>query len=169
VSAGGATARGAVGRVASAGRLVKVNVLGLPALPPGARAVSLAGGTPVSEFGSFAGGETVVGLASVDAPGAGVALGTAEGVVKRVLPEYPQNRDGVVNEWLRRGPADLSQTGWSGSFYTPRAIVDVLVARAIDHWCGVDDVEAAKDLGVSACVSKTDLAGVPSAVRAAVD
>ena len=25
--------------------------------------------------------------------GVGVALGTAEGVVKRVLPDYPQNRD----------------------------------------------------------------------------
>ncbi len=88
-----ATARGTVGLVTSAGRLVKLNVLELPALPPGAGAVSLAGGTPVSEFGSFAADETVVGLASVDAPGAGVALGTAEGVVKRVLPEYPQNRD----------------------------------------------------------------------------
>jgi DNA gyrase subunit A len=93
VSAVRATARGTVGLVTSAGRLVKLDVLELPALPPGASAVSLAGGTPVSEFGSFAAGETVVGLASVDAPGAGVAVGTAEGVVKRVLPEYPQNRD----------------------------------------------------------------------------
>jgi hypothetical protein len=33
--------------------------------------------------------------------------------------QYPDNRDGVVNEWLQRGPADASQTGWSGSFYTP--------------------------------------------------
>ena len=93
VSAVRATARGTVGLVTSAGRLVKLNVLELPALPPGAGPVSLAGGTPVSEFASFPGEETVVGLASVDDPGAGVALGTAEGVVKRVLPEYPQNRD----------------------------------------------------------------------------
>jgi DNA gyrase subunit A len=93
VSAVRATARGTVGLVTSAGRLVKLNVLELPGLPPGAGAVSLAGGTPVSEFASFSADETVVGLASVDAPGAGVTLGTAEGVVKRVLPEYPQNRD----------------------------------------------------------------------------
>jgi len=93
VSAVRATVRGTVGLVTSAGRLVKLNVLELPALPPGAGAVSLAGGTPVSEFASFPGEETVVGLACVDSPGAGVALGTAEGVVKRVLPEYPQNRD----------------------------------------------------------------------------
>ena len=93
VSAVRATVRGTVGLVTSAGRLVKLNVLELPALPPGAGAVSLAGGTPVSEFASFAADETVVGVTSVDAPGGGVALGTAEGVVKRVLPEYPQNRD----------------------------------------------------------------------------
>ena len=93
-----ATTRGTIGLVTSAGRLIKLNVLELPALcspsqAPGAGAASLAGGTPVTEFASFGRGETVVGLASVDAPGAGVALGTAEGVVKRVLPDYPQNRD----------------------------------------------------------------------------
>ena len=91
------TTRGTVGLVTSAGRLVKLNVLELPAMPPGAGAVSLAGGTPVSEFASFGRGETVVGLAAVDgvAQGlrAGLVLGTAEGVVKRVLPDYPQNRE----------------------------------------------------------------------------
>jgi DNA gyrase subunit A len=104
-----ATARGTVGLVTSAGRLVKLNVLELPALcspslAPGAGAVSLAGGTPVSEFASFGPGETVVGLASVDGvAGAGVALGTAEGVVKRVLPDYPQNRDEFELISLRGG------------------------------------------------------------------
>ena len=93
ISAVRATARGTIGLVTSTGRLVKVNALELPAMPPGAGAASLAGGTPVTEFTVLSRDETVVGLASVDAPGAGVALGTAEGVVKRVLPEYPQNRD----------------------------------------------------------------------------
>jgi DNA gyrase subunit A len=99
VSSVRATVRGTVGLVTSAGRLVKVNVLELPALclpslAPGAGAASLAGGTPVTEFTSLGRGETVVGLAAVDGVlGAGVALGTAEGVVKRVLPDYPQNRD----------------------------------------------------------------------------
>ncbi len=88
-----ATARGTVGVVTSAGRLVKVNVLEIPALPPGAGAASLAGGTPAGEFAVLERGETVVALCAVDTPGAGVALGTAEGVVKRVLPDYPQNRD----------------------------------------------------------------------------
>jgi DNA gyrase subunit A len=99
-----ATVRGTVGLVTSAGRLVKLNVLELPAMPPGAGAVSLAGGTPVTEFASFGSGETVVGLCAVDGVlGAGVALGTAEGVVKRVLPEYPQNRDEFELISLRAG------------------------------------------------------------------
>src|SRR5437764_11128160 len=94
VAAVRATVRGTVGLVTSAGRLVKLNVLELPAMPPGAGAVSLVGGTPVTEFASFDRGETVVGLAAADGvAGAGLALGTAEGVVKRVLPDYPQNRD----------------------------------------------------------------------------
>jgi DNA gyrase subunit A len=94
VAAARATVRGTVGLVTSAGRLIKLNVLELPAMPPGAGAVSLAGGTPVTEFASFDRGETVVGLAAVDSlAGGGLVLGTAEGVVKRVLPDYPQNRD----------------------------------------------------------------------------
>jgi DNA gyrase subunit A len=36
-------------------------------------------------------GETVVGLAAAEGTGAGLALGTAQGVVKRVALDYPQN------------------------------------------------------------------------------
>jgi DNA gyrase subunit A len=100
-----ATVRGTIGVVTSAGRLVKLNVLEVPALPPGAGAASLAGGTPVTEFAELSRGETVVGLARVDAPGAGVALGTAEGVVKRVLPDYPQARDEFELITLKEGDA----------------------------------------------------------------
>jgi DNA gyrase subunit A len=97
------TVRGTIGVVTSAGRLVKLNVLELPALPPGAGSVSLAGGTPAAEFTELAAGETVVGLCAVDHPGAGVALGTAEGVVKRVLPDYPQARDEFELITLKEG------------------------------------------------------------------
>src|SRR6266700_2806899 len=103
VSATRATVRGTVGLVTSAGRLVKLDVLELPSMPPGAGAASLAGGTPVAEFASLSRGETVVGLACVDTPGAGVALSTAEGVVKRVLPDYPQNRDDFELITLKSG------------------------------------------------------------------
>jgi DNA gyrase subunit A len=108
ISAVRTTARGTVGVVTSAGRLIKVNVLEIPALPPGTGAVSLAGGTPAREFAVLERGETVVALCAVDTPtpgalGGGVALGTAEGVVKRVLPDYPQNRDEFELITLKEG------------------------------------------------------------------
>jgi DNA gyrase subunit A len=85
------TARGTVGVVTSAGRLVRLGVLELPALPPSAHAPALSGGAPVSEFITTMPGETVVGIVAADAAGAGLALGTAQGVIKRVTPDYPQN------------------------------------------------------------------------------
>jgi DNA gyrase subunit A len=126
VSAVRATVRGTVGLVTSAGRLVKLNVLELAAMPPGAGAVSLAGGTPVSEFASFGRGETVVGLAAADSgsggsgagsgagSGGGLALGTAEGVVKRVLPDYPQNRDEFELITLKSGDRVVGAVQLSG-------------------------------------------------------
>ena len=119
VSAVRATVRGTVGLVTSAGRLVKLNVLELPAMPPGAGAVSLAGGTPLTEFASFERGETVVGLAAVDVNGGGgsgfgLALGTAEGVVKRVLPDYPQNRDEFELITLKSGDRVVGAVQLSG-------------------------------------------------------
>src|SRR5262249_10919560 len=114
-----ATVRGTVGLVTSTGRLVKLNVLELPAMPPGAGAVSLAGGTPVTEFASFGRGETVVGLAAADGVGSGgfgvgLALGTAEGVVKRVLPDYPQNRDEFELITLKPGDRVVGAAQLSG-------------------------------------------------------
>jgi DNA gyrase subunit A len=96
------TARGTIGVVTSAGRLAKVSVLELPALVlPGSGSASLAGGTPVDEFASLEPGETVAGLCSMDS--GGLAVGTASGVVKRVLPEYPQNREEFELIALRPG------------------------------------------------------------------
>ncbi len=106
------TARGTIGVVTSAGRLVKVNVLELPGLPPSAGAASLAGGTAVGEFAALEPGETVAGLCPVDS--AGVALGTAEGVVKRVLPDYPQNRDDFELIALRPGDRVVGAVPLSG-------------------------------------------------------
>jgi DNA gyrase subunit A len=89
VAAVAATTRGTVAVVTSLGRLIRLGVLELPALPPGAHSPSLAGGAPITEFVALAAGERVVGLAAPDAAGAGLALGTAGGVVKRVAPDYP--------------------------------------------------------------------------------
>ncbi|HEX2316858.1 MAG TPA: DNA topoisomerase IV subunit A [Thermomonospora sp.] len=84
-----ATARGEVGLVTSAGRMIRVEVLDLPTLPPTAGPPSLAGGAPVSEYTTLAEGETVVGLGALTGDGPGLALGTEQGVVKRVVPDYP--------------------------------------------------------------------------------
>jgi DNA gyrase subunit A len=93
-SAVSATARGTIGVVTSAGRMIRLSVLEIPALPPSDVAPSLAGGHPVTEFvTALTPGEKVLALANLDAPDAGIALGTASGIVKRVLPEYPANRD----------------------------------------------------------------------------
>jgi DNA gyrase subunit A len=91
VSAVPATTRGTVGVLTSAGRLIRLGVLELPALPPSAHSPALSGGAPVSEFVTTAGGERVVAIVAADTLGAGLALGTEQGAVKRVAPDYPQN------------------------------------------------------------------------------
>ncbi|GAA1670563.1 DNA topoisomerase IV subunit A [Nonomuraea maheshkhaliensis] len=85
--------RGEVGVVTSLGRLIRVQVVDLPTLPPSANPPSLSGGHPVSEYVSLQPDEKVIGLGSLDPDGPGLALGTAQGVVKRVVPDYPANRD----------------------------------------------------------------------------
>ncbi len=106
------TVRGTIGVVTSAGRLVKVSVLELPALPPGAGAASLAGGHAAGEFAALERGEAVVGLCPVDS--GGLAVGTAAGVVKRVLPDYPQNRDEFELIALRPGDRVVGAVQLSG-------------------------------------------------------
>jgi len=87
------TARGQVGAVTNLGRVVKLDVLDLPSLPSTANAPHLQGGAPVSEFLSLEGGERVLALSSFDVDGPGLALGSRDGVVKRVNPEYLSNKD----------------------------------------------------------------------------
>jgi DNA gyrase subunit A len=86
------TARATIGAVTSAGRMIRVSVIEIPLSALGA---ALSTGHPVEEFvPGLADGETVLALASLDGSDAnGVALGTASGVVKRVQPDYPANRD----------------------------------------------------------------------------
>ncbi len=88
------TARATIGAVTSAGRMIRVSVIEIPASASGEAGV-LSAGHPVGEFvPGLADGEKVLALASLDGGEAsGVALGTASGVVKRVQPEYPANRD----------------------------------------------------------------------------
>jgi DNA gyrase subunit A len=88
-----ATARGEVGVLTSLGRMLRLSVLELPALPPTAGPPTLAGGAPVSEFLDLEKNEKVLALSTLSATSVGVAIGTASGVVKRVTPDYPSNKD----------------------------------------------------------------------------
>ncbi|MGW7237341.1 DNA gyrase/topoisomerase IV subunit A [Streptomyces sp. NPDC054804] len=103
VSAVPATARGEVGAVTSSGRLLRINVVDLPQLPETATAPTLAGGAPLSEFLSLEDGESLVCLTTLDESSPGLALGTEQGVVKRVVPDYPSNKDELEVITLKEG------------------------------------------------------------------
>ncbi|MEU4583129.1 DNA topoisomerase IV subunit A [Kitasatospora aureofaciens] len=92
VSAVPATARADVGVVTSAGRVLRLPVIDLPALPP-TPSPTLAGGAAVGEFLRLEAGERVLALTTLDESSPGLALGTVQGVVKRVVPEWPANKD----------------------------------------------------------------------------
>ena len=84
-----ATNRGEVGLMTSTGQVHRLSVLELPALPPTAGSANLQGGAPIREFLSLAPGEQPLALLSLGPDSPGVALGTADGVVKRIAPDYP--------------------------------------------------------------------------------
>ncbi|WP_372410103.1 DNA topoisomerase (ATP-hydrolyzing) subunit A [Streptomyces luteireticuli] len=103
VSAVPATALGEVGAVTSAGRLLRLRVIDLPQLPETASAPNLAGGAPLTEFLSLEDDERVVCLTTLDESSPGLAIGTEQGVVKRVVPDYPANKDELEVIGLKEG------------------------------------------------------------------
>lgn len=103
VSAVPATQRGDVGAVTSTGRLLRLAVIDLPQLPDTAAAPNLSGGAPVSEFLTLEADETLVCLTTLDESSPGLAIGTEQGVVKRVVPDYPANKDELEVITLKDG------------------------------------------------------------------
>ncbi|MET7293786.1 DNA topoisomerase IV subunit A [Streptomyces griseoloalbus] len=103
VSAVPATARGEIGVVTSAGRLLRVNVVDLPQLPETMPTPNLSGGAPLAEFVSLEDDEQVVCLTTLDESSPGLALGTEQGVVKRVVPDYPSNKEELEVITLKEG------------------------------------------------------------------
>ncbi|GAB2466181.1 DNA gyrase/topoisomerase IV subunit A [Xylanimonas ulmi] len=100
------TTRSDVGIVTSAGRVLRVSTLELPAIPPTEGAPSLSGGIPVGELATLGPGEEALAVVSLAADAPTLALGTAGGIVKRVAAgDVPGNKD----EWeviaLRDGDA----------------------------------------------------------------
>ncbi|MEU9013677.1 DNA topoisomerase IV subunit A [Streptomyces sp. NPDC048479] len=103
VSAVPATQRGDVGAVTSAGRLLRLAVIDLPQIPDTVSSPNLSGGAPVSEFLSLEEDETVICLTTLDESSPGLAVGTLQGVVKRVVPDYPANKDELEVITLKEG------------------------------------------------------------------
>jgi DNA gyrase subunit A len=103
VAAVPSTTRGEIGAVTSAGRLLRISVVDLPQLPPTAAAPNLAGGAQLAEFLSLEAGERVVCLTTLDESSPGIAIGTEQGVVKRVVPDYPANKEELEVIALREG------------------------------------------------------------------
>ena len=80
------TARGEVGLVTADGLVRRVSVLEIPALPPTAGSPHLQGGVPLREL--LDASAEPIGLMSLADDGPGIALGTRQGVVKRVRPDH---------------------------------------------------------------------------------
>ncbi|MGW7352396.1 DNA gyrase/topoisomerase IV subunit A [Streptomyces sp. NPDC054784] len=103
VSAVPATTRGEVGAVTSAGRLLRLAVVDLPQLPESPPSPSVAGGAPIAELLTLEGDERLVCLTTLDESSPGLALGTEQGVVKRVVPEYPAHKEELEVISLKEG------------------------------------------------------------------
>jgi DNA gyrase subunit A len=110
VSAVPATQRGDIGVVTSAGRLLRLAVIDLPQLPDTAAAPNLAGGAPLAEFLTLENDESVVCLTTLDESSPGLALGTRQGVVKRVVPDYPTNKGELEVITLKEGDRIVGAT-----------------------------------------------------------
>ncbi|APF39770.1 DNA gyrase/topoisomerase IV subunit A [Neomicrococcus aestuarii] len=94
------SARGEIGALTNTGRLIRLQVVDMPVLPPTMTSASLATGVKASEFAAIAKTERIVALVSLSEV---FALGTKNGVVKRVTPDYPLNRDDFEATTLKDG------------------------------------------------------------------
>ena len=84
------SARGEIAAVTSQGRMLRLQVMDMPVLPPMSGLPNLAGGVQAKDFITLLKGESLVAFAPLDQV---LAVGTAQGVVKRVQNEYPLNRE----------------------------------------------------------------------------
>ncbi|WNM28597.1 DNA topoisomerase IV subunit A [Demequina capsici] len=87
-----ASARADIAVVSSSGRLHRLSLLDVPALAPSAEPPSLGGGVPLAELLQLDKGEEVVTIVPLGSE-TPLALGTANGVVKRVTPGDEPSKD----------------------------------------------------------------------------
>ncbi|QBI55264.1 DNA gyrase/topoisomerase IV subunit A [Streptomonospora litoralis] len=99
-----ATSRADIGLITDLGRAVRVPVVELPELPDDAsESPPQSHGVPVEEFVELGEDERVVSVAALDDDGPGIAVGTEQGVVKRVTSESAPNKDDFEIINLREG------------------------------------------------------------------
>ncbi|GAA5098951.1 DNA topoisomerase IV subunit A [Microbacterium yannicii] len=95
-----ATTRGDIGAVTSLGRLVRLSPVDLPSVP--GNSVQLGAGTRADQYLGLSGGEHVVALVPLtDSPP--IAVGTAQGVVKRVAASELANKHDIAIIALKDG------------------------------------------------------------------
>ncbi len=81
------TARSEIGVVTTKGRLLRLSVVDLPVAPVTAAPPNLTGGTVIAELLPLQPGERPLCLTTLETDSLGLALGTRDGIVKRVNPE----------------------------------------------------------------------------------
>lgn len=115
------TTRSTVGAITSHGRLLPVDVVDLPAIPPVSGTPALTAGLPVGAFTDLLDGEKVLELTAMDG-GSTAALGTSRGVVKRVLVPEPSGR---------KGPVTLIPVGEADRVVGARALPEAAAETAV--------------------------------------
>ncbi|WIB68831.1 DNA topoisomerase IV subunit A [Curtobacterium sp. MCBD17_035] len=101
------TVRSSVGALTDRGRVVRFSPVDVPAVPPAS--VRLDAGVRVRDYLGLPSGETVVALLDPESPNA-LAIGTRQGVVKRVVPNAWPDKPDVVAIALKDGDAVVGAT-----------------------------------------------------------
>jgi len=100
------TSRSEIGAITSSGRLIRFTAVDLPAVP--ANSIQLAAGAKITEYLATGPQERVLGLVSLD--GQPIALGTRQGMVKRVATGSWPNKPDFEVIALRPGDELIGMT-----------------------------------------------------------
>jgi DNA gyrase subunit A len=92
VSAIAATTRSDIGLLTSLGRVIRLATIDLPSMPAVAGHPALGAGAPLGAFIDLPHNEVPICLLNFD-ENSTLALGTAQGIVKRVVMDVPSNKD----------------------------------------------------------------------------
>lgn len=98
------TAHSEYGVLTSTGRLIKMKAIEVPSVPQTAMSPNLQGGSRIGELVTLGKHERALGLTSFAEDSPGLAVGTRNGVVKRVTPQHLTSKDSW--EFISLAPGD---------------------------------------------------------------